>query len=338
MNQNTSGKLTPFEEVLVDSVRAIYCKQFPERHADSLHWRKTQKDKYRSTFLFSARGEDHPTYFAKTSSSAATSFKKEFDTLTRLTQNRGVAASIPEVIEFLQEGESCAIVERASAGHLFEPVRVRKFWKKREVSTHMDNVLSWWETLVEAFPGNDKKNLISLQIEYARSAFLERHGSTEVYDSCRDMLARVEAVGAATPVLSLVHGDLWRENIFCRANGICVLDWERTDDVGFPLLDVLLFLSTLIDDSSQSGMIKVFWGRNWLSSVVRERLNRACSFLRLSRSEAEDLFYFFLFTMSSQVMRLFRVRAEWDENWYRRLSCALKNRVSVRMLFSDLHA
>jgi hypothetical protein len=84
------------------------------------------------------------------------------------------------------------------------------------------------------------------------------------------------------------------------------------------------------------GFVAVFWGDNWLSGLVGKYVQGACEFLGLSRSEAQALFYYFLFMMSSQVMRLFGLNTVWDENWHVRLQCALQNQEAVSRLFRAL--
>lgn len=336
MIPNDVKDLTPFEWTIVESVRSAYRDQYPGHPPDSLTWRKTVKADHRSIFIFFGCGKDVPVFFAKSSSGGATSFRKEFSMLQRLGRNPDFVNSIPHAVQLLEEGDNCAIIENAVVGNMFAPVRPGRIWKRRQVRAHVESVFSWWTQLVTEFPGNFERGRVPRQVELVRQAFIECHGSGEVFSGCAGLLERVAAFGASPPVLSVVHGDLWRENIFCSDRGIVVVDWERTEDAGLPLLDFLLFLSTLIDDRGEEGLVEAFWADTWLSRMVGEYLERACRFLQLSRGEAEDLFYYFLFMMSSQVMRLFGISTEWDRDWLRRLECALRNRASVRSLFRNL--
>jgi hypothetical protein len=337
MTERISGELTSFEKMLVDSVADLSREDAGGRHGGPLRWHRTQKGEDRSIFVFYQHRSSSPAFFAKASSHPGVSFEREFNVLRQLGQDTEVVKSLPEVVAYIQDAGCSAIVERAVDGIIFPPVGLRRFWQRPSVRAHVASVLSWWRTLVRTFPGSDGERLLIRQIDEIRAAFLKRHNNNDLFSGCEEVLERVATFASARPMLSVVHGDLWRENILCqRTGGIVVLDWERSEKVGLPLLDVLLFLSTLIDDSSQSGMANSLWMDNWLSKTVRSHLVEACSFLNLSRAEAEDLFFFFMITMSSQAMRLFGLRTEWDENWYHRLNCALQNRESVHALFSTL--
>jgi len=335
MSRFVNNDLTAFEKTVIDSVRSQYVLQYPGGDPDSLHWETTRKGDSRSLFLFYSKREG-PTFFAKCSSTQQLTFGNEFDMLSGLKRNNAVANSVPEVTALIEDGDCSAIVEKAADGFLFPPVRLLQFWERRIVRSRIRSVLSWWKVLVESSRVRDQNNTVPARVELVREALLKCYGPTGLYSRCQGVLNRVAEFGAGTPVLSVVHGDLWRENILLRRDGILVLDWERAENLGLPLLDFLLFLSTLIDDSTQTGFVRVFFAENWLSESVRDCLNEACEFLGLSRSQAEDLFFFFLCIMSSQGMRLSGRHMEWDSNWRARLDVAMKNRESVSLLFGKL--
>ena len=330
--------LTVFEKKIVEYVRSIYCQQFGDQRPESLHWKKIEKGAHRRIFLFFGNAEKAPLYFAKTISDSVTSFKMEFETLTLLNRNERFAATTPQALGFLEDNGRSALVEFAVTGRATGEVQLWHRWRKAEVHAQIESVFSWWKSLVKSFPGDVNNFSISCQMEDVKQAFLSCHGETEHFPEFDKVLARVAEFGRVRNHLSLVHGDLWRENILYRDNGIFVFDWERAQEAGFPLLDFLLFLSTIVNDSSVSGMNEVFFEENWLSKIVNSYMTSACEFLGLSRAEAEDLYFYFLFMMSSQVKRLFGLQSDWDKNWYLRFEYALRHRESVQRLFRELPA
>lgn len=325
-----------FEHSLTGIVDAHHRRQKPGDTSGSVLCKIAQKGKSRRLLLFFEKDNDKPLYFAKSASNPDISFRKEFEVMQLLGRIEELANTIPTPITYVEEMGCSALVESAVIGQPIHTIRVWEHWKRRKVAHSVDRVHAWWTTLVKLTPRPHHGAYIAKQVDEVVDAFVRCHGSAKLSVELQRILERVKYFGHTKARLSLVHGDLWCGNILETRDGIVIVDWERTTDAGLPLLDILLFLSTLVDDISVKGLRDALFCRNWLSKIACDYLIKACRFLKLSQNEAEDLFIYFLTMMSSQVMRRFGTHSVWDMNWYHRLEFVLENETAVKNLFHEL--
>lgn len=187
-----------------------------------------------------------------------------------------------------------------------------------EVQANLAKVGDWLARLHEVHPPEVRADcarpvtLAARKLDQFKTAFRTSVDDAKLVEDIEAALP--EAVG---PSFSVTHGDFCRHNVLVsdRSRTLGVVDWTDAEETGFPLHDLLFFVSTYFLqvrlktglDGIKDAFFETFFGESAYASLVRGTVDAYCRRLAVSQSLRIQLGLFLVFQAVRELEKLDRL-------------------------------